>query len=54
MWLVLWRYTKPDRLARTGQADIARRAGVTDRAVRDALEELTAVGLVGHLPRPWP
>lgn len=46
VWLVLWRDTKPDGLARTGQVDIARRAGVTDRTVRQALRELTEAGLV--------
>ena len=46
VWLILWRDTKPDGLARTGQADLARRAGVSDRAVRDALRELFAAGVV--------
>src|SRR5262245_601724 len=46
VWLIWWRDTKPDGLARTGQADIARRAGVSDRAVRDALAELIREGLV--------
>ncbi len=46
VWLILWRDTKPNGLARTGQADLARRAGVTPRAVRKALTMLTAAGLV--------
>jgi hypothetical protein len=46
VWLILWRDTKPNGLARTGQANLARRAGVTERAVRMALTELTSGGLV--------
>lgn len=46
VWLILWRDTKPNGLARTGQADLARRAGVTERAVRKALTELEAAKLV--------
>ena len=46
VWLILWRDTKPNGLARTGQADLARRAGVTERAVRKALVELIAAKLL--------
>src|SRR5689334_18002556 len=46
VWMILWRDTKPDGMARTGQADLARRAGKTDRAVRKALAELAAAGLL--------
>jgi hypothetical protein len=46
VWMVLWRDTKPNGLAQTGQADIARRAGVSDRAVRDALRGLALKGLL--------
>lgn len=46
VWLILWRDTKPNGLARTGQADLARRAGKSERAVRKALTELAAAGLV--------
>ena len=28
VWLILWRDTKPTGVARTGQADLSRRAGV--------------------------
>jgi DNA-binding transcriptional ArsR family regulator len=45
-WLVLFRDTKPNGLARTSQADIARRGGLSDRMVRYALAKLTAAGLV--------
>ena len=40
VWLLLWRDTKPDGLARTSQADLARRAGITDRTVRRAIDGL--------------
>src|SRR5262245_50878771 len=46
VWLILWRDTKPNGLARTGQTDLARRAGVSDRAVRKALAALSSAGLV--------
>lgn len=46
VWLILWRDTKPNGLSRTGQADLARRAGVTERAVRNALAELGAAKLL--------
>lgn len=46
VWLILWRDTKPNGLARTGQADLARRAGVTERAVRKALVQLIAAKLL--------
>jgi len=56
VWLLLWRDTKPDGLARTGQEDLARRAGCTARSVRRALATLQRAGLVevvrqGGLPR---
>ncbi len=40
VWLVLFRDTKPDGNARTGQTDIARRVGVSVRAVYRALRRL--------------
>jgi hypothetical protein len=46
VWLLLWRDTRPDGLARTSQADLARRAGVSVRAVRAALRELEHLRLV--------
>jgi len=45
-WLILWRDTKPNGLAKTSQASIARRAGVSDRAIRAALRQLEQRGLV--------
>jgi hypothetical protein len=46
VWLILWRDTKPEGLARTSQTSLARRAGVSDRAVRSALGRLVLLGLV--------
>ncbi len=40
VWLVLYRDTKPDGTARTGQTDIARRAGISVRSVRRGIEGL--------------
>jgi hypothetical protein len=64
VWLLLWRDTKPDGLARTWQGDLARRAGCNPRTVRRALAALQRAGLVSvvrqgglnrgavRLPRP--
>lgn len=46
VWLILWRDTKPTGLAQTSQESLARRAGVTDRAVRTALQLLVSAGLL--------
>lgn len=46
VWLVLYRDTKPDGTARTSQADLARRAGTSDRTVRRALDGLGRWGLL--------
>jgi hypothetical protein len=46
VWLLLWRDTKPDGLARTSQADLSRRAGCNPRTVRRALAALKRAGLV--------
>ncbi len=46
VWVVLFRDLKPDGLARAGQADIARRAGLCVRAVGGAVRKLTDRGLV--------
>lgn len=56
VWLILWRDTKPDGLARTSQDDLAQRAGCNPRTVRRAIEALQAKGLLtvvrqGGLPR---
>lgn len=46
VWLILYRDTKANGLARTGQADIARRAGLTVRGAQKAIDRLTAKGVV--------
>ncbi len=46
VWLLLWRDTKPDGLARTSQADLARRAGVNAKTVKRAVAALAAAGLL--------
>lgn len=46
VWLLLWRDTKPSGLATTGQADLARRSGVSTRAVRSAIVALQERGLL--------
>ena len=46
VWLLLWRDTKSDGLARTGQSDLAKRAGVTRRAVTAAIGQLERRGLL--------
>ena len=47
VWLILFRDTKAATgTARTGQEDIARRAGIDARSVRRALESLQTRGMV--------
>ena len=46
VWLILFRDTKATGTARTGQTDIARRAGLSRRGVQVAVGKLTAKGLV--------
>ena len=43
---MLFRGTKPDGIARTGQVDIARRAGINERTVRRAIRRLEKRGLL--------
>ena len=45
VWLVLYRDSR-DEIARTSQVDIARRAGVTDRTVRNVMRKLERRGLL--------
>ncbi len=45
VWMILFRDTK-NGVARTSQADIARRAGTSDRTVRTALGRLESLGLL--------
>ena len=46
VWLVLFRDTKRDGIARTGQEDIARRASISERTVRRAIRRLEKRGLL--------
>jgi hypothetical protein len=46
VWVLLWRDTRPDGLARTAQTDLARRAGVNGRTVKRAIQRLQRAGLV--------
>ena len=46
VWLLLWRDTKADGLARTSQADLARRAGIGERTARWAIGRLRCAGLL--------
>ena len=46
VWLILFRDTKPDGLARTSQADLARRAGANLRTVKRAVANLERRGLL--------
>lgn len=45
VWLLLWRDTR-DGTARTSQADLARRAGVSDRTIRNTLGRLASKRLL--------
>ena len=51
VWLILFRDTKRDRIARTSERDIARRAGIGERMVRYALTGLVTRGLVKIVKR---
>lgn len=51
VWLLLWRDTKPDGVARTAQADLARRAGVNARTVGRAIVKLRTAGLIEVIAR---
>jgi hypothetical protein len=53
-WLILFRDTKRNGLARTSQTDLARRAGVSVRAIRDAIRELVRGGLAVRVQRGGP
>ena len=46
VWLVLFRDTRPDGLARTAQSDIARRIGMSVATVKRSLRRLESFGLV--------
>lgn len=46
VWLLLYRDTKPNGLARTSQADLARRAGTAERTIGRAIGKLRKAGLL--------
>jgi hypothetical protein len=46
VWVLLWRDTKADGLARTSQADLARRAGCDVSTVKRAVRRLVRAGLL--------
>lgn len=46
VWVLLWRDTKPDGLARTSQEDMARRLGLTTKTIKRALVKLRNAGLL--------
>ena len=46
VWLILFRDTKRTGTARTGQTDLARRAGLSIRSVKLALRSMKAKGLI--------
>lgn len=51
VWLLLFRDTKRDGLARTGQADLARRAGCSVGTIKRAVRRLVALGLLSVVRR---
>lgn len=53
VWLILFRDTR-NGTARTGQADIARRAGISPRTVRRSIGRLKAAGLLRIVKRGGP
>ncbi len=50
-WVVLWRDTKPNGLARTGVTDLARRMGCSTATAKRALAELRARKLIAVADR---
>lgn len=51
VWLLLYRHAKPDGTVSASVADLARRAGASDRQVQRALARLQAVGMLCRLKR---
>lgn len=50
-WLGLYRHAKPDGTVSASVADLARRAGCSDRAMGDALRRLRQLGYVERIKR---
>ena len=53
VWLILYRDTR-NGTARTGQSDIARRAGISERTVRRSIGRLKGAGLLRIVKRGGP
>src|SRR5258708_31918698 len=51
VWLILWRDCKPDGLAQTSQAEMARRGGMTTKAVKLAVRSFKAKGMLFLAPK---
>lgn len=51
VWLLLWRDTKRDGLARTGRTDLARRAGISTKSVTRAVASLAKRGVLTVVQR---
>jgi len=50
-WLLLYRHAKPDGIVTASVADLARRAGRDESAMRRALKRLREAGLVDRIKR---
>lgn len=50
-WMLLYRHAKPDGTVTASMADLARRAGCCDRAMRRALKRLHELRLLDRLKR---
>ncbi len=50
-WLLLYRHAKPDGIATASVADLARRTGCDESAIRRALKRLRENGLVERIKR---
>lgn len=50
-WLLLYRHAKPDGVVTASVADLARRAGRDESAMRRALKRLREAGLVDRIKR---
>lgn len=51
IWLLLWRDTRPEGLARASQANLAQRAGVSTRTAGRAVDALHRKGLLSVVKR---
>lgn len=51
VWILLWRDTKGDGLAKASQANLAERAGIRERTARAAVKSLRDAGLLTVVSR---